>query len=75
MKTGDKAKVTFKDFSDGPLPMRWLVDAMFQENVKVYWDRGNKAWCRQVDEVECVVVDGWYVPVHGQFIGYSQKIA
>jgi len=71
--TGERYKVEFKDFSER-FKLGWFLEALFRENVSLYWDRGNKAWCRRVDGVECLAVDGWYVPLPGQPVGYPQKM-
>ena len=69
----ERYKVTFKDFSER-FVFKWFFQALFHKNVRVYWDQDNKAWCRQVDNIECVIMDDWYVPLPGQFISYRQFI-
>lgn len=71
--TGKKYKVTFWDYSDR-FRLGWCLRALFRSDVYMYWDLKQKAWCRMVTDVECLAVDGWYIPLSGQLVDYPQKM-
>jgi hypothetical protein len=68
-------KQTFMDFSTRLLPpWEWICQAIMHDDVLVFWHTEQRAWCRKIDNVECIEIDGWYVPVAGQLIEYAQAI-
>ncbi len=72
MEPGDIAYVTFKDYSQ-KREFFWAVQS-YLPDVRLYWCMKNRAWCREVNNVKCRMVNGWYLPINHPIITYSKKI-
>jgi len=64
---------TFYDFSN-KRRYDWKKQAKENDNVKYYYDKEQKAWCRKVMCVKGKIRNGLFYPNENQIVNYPQII-